>query len=115
MSMLICKDVGCELMYCQSTIMDPYERPFNDCNEQIKHFNGCMLSEQRRYMYGDNKERTMQQQVLYRLQNKRNEDKYKNILEEIELKNKPLEEANSLNNISNTTSKYMMNNNSYKI
>jgi hypothetical protein len=84
MSMLICRDVGCELEYCQASIADPYERPYNDCNAQFSQLNKCMTQEQERYQ--SNPERSMQEQVLYMLEKKK--EKFYNILQ----MNKPLEE-----------------------
>jgi hypothetical protein len=84
MSMLICRDVGCELQYCQASMSDPYERPYKDCNGQFSELNKCMAQEQERYK--SNSERSMQEQVLYMLEKKK--EKYHNILQ----MNKPLEQ-----------------------
>lgn len=51
MSMLLCRDKGCDLTYCQATLADPYEQPFADCFEQSAAFNDCMVREQRRYNF----------------------------------------------------------------
>ena len=79
MSLLICRDMGCELTYCQATLSDPYERPFENCNSQFKMFNDCILQEKRRYLQTDIQSRTMQQQIEFMLQKKK-EEKYKYIL-----------------------------------
>ena len=36
MSMLICRDVGCELQYCQASLSDPYDRPFENCDAHFR-------------------------------------------------------------------------------
>ncbi len=89
MSMLICRDLGCELTYCQTTLSDPYERPFDNCDEQFKGFNSCIMQEKRRYLY-EPEGRSMQQQVAYMLEKKKRE-KYKHIFTEVPqvLENKP--------------------------
>ena len=80
MSMLICRDLGCELTYCQATLSDPYERPFDNCDEQFKGFNSCIMQEKRRYL-SEPEGRSMQQQVAYMLEKKKRE-KYKYIFAE---------------------------------
>jgi hypothetical protein len=83
MGMLICRDMGCELTYCQATIFDPYERPFENCDEQFRRFNACIGMEKRRFLY-DSEGRTMQQQVAYMLEKKKME-KYKYLFQEAPL------------------------------
>ena len=80
MGMLICRDIGCELQYCQASIADPNETPFNSCDEHFKRFTNCMTQEIRRYIY-DGQGRTMQEQVAYMLE-KRNKEKYEHLMEE---------------------------------
>ncbi len=75
--MLICRDVGCELQYCQATLSDPYDRPFQDCNAQFRAFTRCIAQEQDRYI--SNPERSVQEQVLYMLEQRKN--KYTHIFE----------------------------------
>jgi hypothetical protein len=77
MSMLICRDVGCELEYCQASMSDQYERPYENCDSQFKKLNKCIAQEQERYI--SNPERSMQEQVLYMLERKK--EKYHDILE----------------------------------
>ena len=77
MSMLICRDVGCELEYCQASMTDPYERPYENCDSQFRNLNSCITREQDRYI--SNPERTIQEQVLYMLEKKK--EKYHDILE----------------------------------
>jgi len=72
MGMLICRDVGCELQYCQASISDPYEKPFENCDEHIKKFFQCQEQEKRRYSY-DNQGRTMQEHIAYMLEKKKKE------------------------------------------
>lgn len=79
MATIICRDVGCELQYCMSTMSDPYERPFNDCNEQLRNMSSCIRQEQRRFI--ENSEgRNMQEQVMYMLDMKK-KGKYKHLFE----------------------------------
>jgi hypothetical protein len=80
MSMLICRDMGCELQYCQQTISDPYDRPFKNCDSQFRNLNRCIAQEQDRYM-SNPEGRTMQEQVLYMLEKKKKE-KYFGVLQE---------------------------------
>jgi hypothetical protein len=85
MSMLICRDTGCELQYCQQTLSDPFEQPFKNCDAQYRNLTRCIIQEQDRYLTNP-EGRTMQEQVLYMLEKKKKE-KYFNILQE-----KPLTE-----------------------
>ena len=78
-SMLICRDMGCELQYCQSTLSDPYDRPYENCDMQFRALNKCIAQEQDRYL--SNPERSIQEQVLYMLEHKKN-NKYAYILKE---------------------------------
>lgn len=79
MATMICRDVGCELQYCQATISDQYERPFDSCTQQLRQLNGCIAQEEKRYT--ENPEgRTMQEQVRYMLDKKKKE-KYFHFLE----------------------------------
>jgi hypothetical protein len=80
MGTLICRDMGCELQYCQQSMVDPYERPFNNCDAQFRNLNRCIAQEQERYQ-SNPENRTMQEQVLYMLEKKKKE-KYFNILNE---------------------------------
>jgi hypothetical protein len=81
MAMLICKDVGCELNYCQLSMSDPYERPFENCDQQYRNLNRCIAQEITRFE--ENSEgRTMQEQVLYMLEKKKRE-KYFDFFEEL--------------------------------
>jgi hypothetical protein len=79
MGMMICRDVGCELTYCQATLSDPYERPFENCDQQFKAFNQCIAQEQRRYIMNP-EGRSMHEHIQYMLAKKKKE-KYFNILE----------------------------------
>lgn len=51
MGMLACRDIGCELTYCQQSLGDPYEKPFADCNSQFSQFNKCIQNEIRMFNY----------------------------------------------------------------
>ena len=72
MGMIICRDVGCELTYCQASISDPYERPFENCDQQFKQLNKCIAQEQVRYQTNP-EGRTMQEHVAYMLEKKKKE------------------------------------------
>jgi hypothetical protein len=76
MSMLICRDVGCELQYCQASISDPYDRPFENCDAHFRAFTRCIGQEQSRYL--SNPERSVQEQVLYMLEQRKK--KYSHII-----------------------------------
>jgi len=76
--MMICRDIGCELTYCQASIYDPYERPFENCDEQFKNLNSCIAQEQRRFIINP-EGRSMQEQIQFMLEKKKKE-KYINIL-----------------------------------
>jgi len=82
MGMLICRDVGCELQYCQASMADPYEKPFENCDEHFKKFYQCQEQEKRRYIY-DNQGRTLQEQIAFMLEKKKNE-RMKNMVDELE-------------------------------
>ncbi len=81
MSMMICRDIGCELSYCQMTMRDPYERPFEDCEQQFKQFNSCIAQEQRRYQFNP-EGRSMQEHIRYMLEKKKKE-KYFDVFEKM--------------------------------
>ena len=52
LAMLVCKDVGCEINYCQGIKFSNLEseaEPDRDCNENITNFRSCMQMEARRY------------------------------------------------------------------
>ena len=99
MGLLICKDVGCELTYCQSTISDPYpsNRPFNNCDQLFRNFNSCI--QQQIDMYEtDSLGLSMQDYTLYMLE-KRKKEKYSQLfLENNNLNQEMKEKDMSLNN-----------------
>jgi hypothetical protein len=72
MGMLICKDVGCELMYCQSTISDPNNRPFTDCEAPFRNFNQC-IGQQINMFEENNLGKTMQEYTLYMIEKRKKE------------------------------------------
>lgn len=45
MGLLACRDVGCELNYCQTSLSDPYEKPFQNCDSQTRAFYSCISRE----------------------------------------------------------------------
>ena len=55
MAMLVCKDVGCAVNYCSLVKMDypSLWEGSSDCQNEIKEFNNCMVSERRRYAWMD--------------------------------------------------------------
>lgn len=77
MSMLICRDVGCELQYCQASLADPYDRPFENCDSHFRALTRCIAQEHDRYV--SNPERSVQEQVLYMLEQRKK--KYVNVIE----------------------------------
>lgn len=85
MALILCRDVGCELQYCQASMSDPYERPFEDCNQQFKLFNSCITGEQRRYTL-DPQGRSLQDHLQFKLEKKKKE-KY-NYLVDLHSENK---------------------------
>lgn len=72
MGMLICRDAGCELQYCQTSIADAFEMYFHNCDEQLRNFSNCMTQEKRRYLY-DGQGRSIPDQIAYMLEKKRRE------------------------------------------
>ena len=94
MAMIICRDTGCELTYCQATMRDPYERPFENCEQQFRQMNSCIAQEQKRYAINP-EGRTMQEHVKYMLEKKKKE-KYFNIMSdqtiEAQVQNQPVKE-----------------------
>jgi hypothetical protein len=93
MAMLICRDKGCELQYCQASLHDPYEKPFENCDEQYNSFSSCMTAEKRRYIHDGQKTRNMNEQIEYMLEKKKKEK-----LMNIEIKNTPIEVDKEKNN-----------------
>jgi hypothetical protein len=79
MGMIICRDLGCELTYCQTSMSDPYERPFDNCDQQFKALNSCISNEQRRYLM-DPQGRSMGEHVAFMLEKKK-KDKYAHFIE----------------------------------
>ena len=58
LSMMICKDVGCDLTYCQRLFSEPkytdgHQIP--DCDQQFKDFRQCIIREKRvfRSLFGE--------------------------------------------------------------
>lgn len=49
MALLACKDIECELSYCQSSMTDPYEKHMKNCNMQINSLNKCLDNEIAKY------------------------------------------------------------------
>lgn len=49
MALLACRDIGCDLNYCTTSMLDPYEKPFNNCNDQNKALFNCISREISRY------------------------------------------------------------------
>jgi hypothetical protein len=45
MAQLACRDVSCEVSYCTSSMGDPYEKHFKNCNQQISALNKCITKE----------------------------------------------------------------------
>jgi hypothetical protein len=80
MAMIICRDTGCDLTYCQASMADPYERPFDNCDQQFKQLNNCIAAEQRRYALNP-EGRTMQEHISYMLEKKKKE-KYMGIFQD---------------------------------
>jgi hypothetical protein len=81
-AMIICRDTGCELSYCQASLYDPNERPFENCDYQFRQLNSCIAQEQKKYV--DNPQgRTIQEHVLYMLDKKRKE-KYFDLTQKFE-------------------------------
>ena len=82
MGMLICRGVGCELQYCQASMLDPYEKTFENCDDHIKKFYQCQEQEKRRYIH-DGQGRTLQQQIVFMFEQKKKEKKHGvNVLEQ---------------------------------
>jgi len=82
MATIICRDTGCELTYCQATLYDPNERPFENCDFQFRQLTKCIDQEQKRYL--DNPQgRTVQEHVIFMLDKKRKE-KYFDLTQKFE-------------------------------
>ena len=101
MGMLICRDIGCELQYCQASMYDPHEKPFDNCDEQYQSFSSCMVQEKRRFIH-DGQGRSMQEQIVFMLEKKR-KDKYQNLFQE-----------NKIENIKSEEKEYILKNNILK-
>lgn len=84
MGMLACRDVGCELNYCQTSMTDPYESPFENCDGQQKEFYGCIQREIRMYNYNSHG-RSLQDHLKLRLEEKK-KNKYSHIFPELATK-----------------------------
>jgi hypothetical protein len=53
-SLVLCKDVGCDLMYCQALTMQGKDEMYG-CVEQYQNFRDCYIKEKRKF-FGKNKE-----------------------------------------------------------
>jgi len=93
MGMLICRDAGCELQYCQASLTDPNDKPFSNCDEHYKKFNQCQEQEKRRYLY-ENEGRTMKDQIFHMLEVKKNEKFKANEIEKDKDKQLKIEQIN---------------------
>ena len=47
-SLVLCKDVGCELMYCQALTMQGKDEMYG-CVEQYQNFRNCYIQEKRKF------------------------------------------------------------------
>ncbi len=70
MAMLICRDAGCELQYCQAGLIGPNQNPFSSCDEQFKNFNKCQEQEKKRYLY-DNQGKSMKDHLYFMIEQKK--------------------------------------------
>jgi len=98
MAMLVCKDVGCAINYCNLVKMDQPSlwEGSSDCSQEIKEFNNCMLSEKRRYTWMDKATRPALYEYTYeRIKERAQQAKY-NLLNEEE-KIKIMEEVKEAN------------------
>jgi len=110
MATIVCRDTGCELTYCQATLYDPHERPFENCDLQFRNLTRCISQEQQRYI--DNPQgRTLQEHTLYMLDKKRNE-KYFDLVQKLEQPTELNKEKEREYFIKDTTNKMSM---KYKI
>ncbi len=78
---IICRDTGCELTYCQATLYDPYERPFENCDFQYKQLTKCIAQEEKRYEEQP-QGNTLQEHTMIMLERKRKE-KYFDLTEKL--------------------------------
>ncbi len=78
MAMLACRDVGCELNYCQTSMTDPYEKPFENCESQHKQLVKCINQEVD--IYETAPKGTLQEHLKLVLKMKK-ENKYKHLFE----------------------------------
>ncbi len=77
MGILICRDLGCELTYCRSTISDPYYRPYNSCDALFNNFNRCIDQQMTDYEEND-MGMSIQQYTTYMIE-KRRKEKYSHL------------------------------------
>jgi hypothetical protein len=80
---LLCRDAGCELQYCQSSMIDQNERPFKNCEEQYKKFNQCQEQEKKRYLYENDGKISIKEHLNLMLEKKKYDNK--NRLNELEM------------------------------
>ena len=81
MAVLACRNVGCELNYCTTSMFDAYERPFNDCDQQQKEFFTCINQEIRMYNLFP-KGNSIKEHLQFVL-NQKKDKKYKFLFEKI--------------------------------
>jgi hypothetical protein len=86
MSMIVCKDLGCEINYCslvKQSLPSEWEGS-SDCVEEITNFNSCMKQEQRRYNWSSEKPANMYDYIWMRVKEKRQERGFETLNKETE-------------------------------
>ncbi len=86
MAMLICRDAGCDLQFCQAGLEGPNKNPFKDCDEQYKKFLKCQEQEKKRYFY-DNHSRSMKDHLFYMINQKKDKINKTNEMKEQQTEN----------------------------
>jgi hypothetical protein len=93
MAMLVCRDAGCELQYCQAGLWGPNANPFTSCDDQYKKFNQCQEQEKKRYLY-DNHEKTMKDHLFNMIEQKKDKFTKANEIEHQQNKQLQTEKVN---------------------
>ncbi len=86
MAMLVCRDAGCDLQFCQAGLEGPNKNPFQDCDEQYKKFIKCQEQEKKRYFY-ENNGRSIKDHLYYMVKLKKDKINKENETKQLQTEN----------------------------
>ncbi len=87
-SLVLCKDIGCDLMYCQALTMQGKNDMYG-CKEQFQNFRDCYVKEKRKFNYQHSEDEWLKNRSLI----PEYIEKQLAIMKEEKMKENPLAEA----------------------